>query len=336
MSARRSIGLCTVLLLVCGTASRADESPVASWQTGSPVGPACAACGPSALAVSDCGSCSTPTFQFTADLLILSRSGPDAAGLFYDADTGAELLNAEDLVPPAEAGVRLGMIFFDECGYDIEWSYLGTDRFVAERTRSSETAVTFPFFGGFPVDPSDTYSVSYASRLRSGELNLRHRWTERIALLAGLRVVELKERFDITDGNGGFFSSTDNDLYGGQFGGDLMLLTILRSQLFTTLKAGVYYNNADVMAEASGAGGQLIQFIDDEDELALVGDVVVGMLIPMGPRADLRIGYQGIFLDGVGVAPDQSDDFSLFTASGSLDESTVFFHGGFLGVDLFF
>ena len=159
---------------------------------------------------------------------------------------------------------------------------------------------------------------------------------ERVTLLAGFRVVELKEKFDIPDDDGGFFSSTDNDLYGLQIGGDLMLWTIRRSQLFGTLKSGVYYNNADVMARASNNRGQPLQFIDGEDEVAFVGDVAVGLLIPMGPRADLRIGYQGIYLDGVGLAPDQSDDYSIFTGSGSLDQSTLFYHGGFLGVDVFF
>ena len=100
--------------------------------------------------------------------------------------------------------------------------------------------------------------------------------------------------------------------------------------------AGVYYNNADVHARASGPRGQPIEFIDDEDVAAFVGDVVVGLLIPMGPRADLRIGYQGLYLDGVGLAPDQSDNYSIFTASGSLDQSTAFYHGGFIGIDLFF
>ncbi len=100
------------------------------------------------------------------------------------------------------------------------------------------------------------------------------------------------------------------------------------------MKAGVYYNNADVAATADGPRGP-ISFIDDEDTAAFVGDVAVGMLVPMGPSADLRLGYQGLFLDGVGLAPDQSDNFSLFTSSGSLDEASVYYHGGFIGVDLF-
>lgn len=115
-----------------------------------------------------------------------------------------------------------------------------------------------------------------------------------------------------------------------------MFWTIRRCQLFGTLKSGVYYNNADVMAWASSSRGQLLQFIDGEDVAAFCGDVAFGLLIPMGPRADLRIGYQGIYLDGVGLAPDQSDDYSIFTGSGSLDQSTLFYHGGFLGVDVFF
>ncbi len=88
--------------------------------------------------------------------------------------------------------------------------------------------------------------------------------------------------------------------------------------VFATIKSGVYYNNADVSAEAA-VGNAPIAFIDDEDEVAFVGDVAFGMLIPMGSHADLRIGYQGLYLDGVGLAPDQSDNYDLFTSSGSMD-----------------
>jgi hypothetical protein len=89
------------------------------------------------------------------------------------------------------------------------------------------------------------------------------------------------------------------------------------------------------MAEAMN-NGNLLQLMDGEDEVAFVGDVAFGLLIPMGPRADLRIGYQGIFLDGVGLAPNQSANYDIFTRSGSLDTSTLFYHGGFLGIDVFF
>jgi hypothetical protein len=334
VTAERTIGLSVLVLVILATSGLADESNL-TWPGPSVVTPATEPLSEGCMLPGECESCSTPHLQFTADLLILGREGPDSGGLFFNSETGEELLNLDQMAPSGEAGVRLGLIFFDEGGYDLELSYLGTDRFVADRTRSSDDGIVFPFFGGIPAEFSNSYQASYSSRLRSGEINVRRRLQDRVALLAGFRVVELKERFDIRDDDGGFFSSTDNDLYGLQGGADLILWTIRRSQLFSTLKAGVYYNNADVMAEAANRG-RPIQFIAGEDEVAFVGDVALGLLIPMGPRADLRMGYQGIFLDGVGLAPNQSRNYDLFTGSGSLVESTLFYHGGFLGVDVFF
>ncbi len=335
MSWERQLGLGILALAILVSTSLAEDLGT-SWPVPSAVVSSEAPVESGCMLPGGCNSCTTPHLQFTADAVFLSRSGPDSGGLMFDLGTGEELLNLDDLGMSAEAGIRLGLICFDESGYDLELNYLGLDRFVTQRTRSSDDGIIFPFFGGFPLNPANTYDVEYASRLRSGEANLRYRLQDRVTLLAGFRVLELKEKFDITEQNGGFFSNTDNDLYGLQVGSDLILWTLYRCHLFSTLKAGVYYNNADVMATASGSDGQLLQFIDGEDVAAFVGDVTLGLLIPMGPRADLRIAYQGLYLDGVGLAPNQSDNYTLSTGFGSLDESTLYYHGGFLGVDFFF
>jgi hypothetical protein len=276
-----------------------------------------------------------PRLQFTLDLLVLDRTGQDSDPLLFDTQTGAVLLNTGDVLDDPEAGLRAGVILMDDSSYDIEFGFLGLDTFENVVTRTSPNPIGFAFFGGLPANPQQSYSVSYESDLASGEINLRRRLGPQVTWLAGFRFLELREQFDILNGQRGFFSETDNDLYGFQLGGEAQLFRLRRSLLFTTVKAGVYYNNADVTAAAASGSGAVLRFIDDEDTAAFVGDFAVGMLIPMGPSADLRIGYQGLFLDGVGLAPDQLDDFSLFTASGTLDESSIYYHGGFIGVDLF-
>ena len=278
----------------------------------------------------------TPQVQFTLDLLILDRSDADSGPFLIDAQTFQPLSDNGDLVREAEPGVRMGMILFsDDCGRDVEFSYLQTDRYGHDQTITSPNPIIFPFFNGLPANPSTSNRVDLESGLKSFEVNLRQRYGSRMTLLAGLRYWELSEYFNITDGNGGFFSATDNDLYGFQIGADVQWLRVRRSVLFTTVKGGVYYNNADVQGRAS-VGAQPLEFIDDEDEVAFAGELAAGLLIPMGPQADLRIGYQGILLDGVGLAPDQLDNYNIFTGSGSLDSATVVYHGGFLGIDLFF
>jgi hypothetical protein len=275
-----------------------------------------------------------PRIQFTLDLLVMDRTGADSTPFLIDTQTGGVLLSTGELNDDAEPGLRAGVTIMGQDGYDVEFSYLGLDTFEDVATRTSDNPIAFAFFGGLPANPQQSYSVDYRSDLSSGEINLRRRVGPQVTWLAGFRFLELRESFHVLSSNGGFFSNTDNDLYGFQLGGEVHLFRVRRSLLFSTVKAGVYYNNADVTATASSAGGT-ISFIDDEDTAAFVGDLAVGMLIPMGPSADLRIGYQGLFLDGVGLAPDQSNSYSLFTSSGTLDESTIYYHGGFVGVDVF-
>jgi hypothetical protein len=277
-----------------------------------------------------------PRVQFTLDLLVLDRTGTDSEPLLIDTQTGAVLLNTDGVLDDAEAGLRAGITILGDDGYDLEFSYLGLDTLENVVTRTSPNPIAFAFFGGLPSNPQQSYAVDYRSDLGSGEINVRRRLGPQVTWLAGFRFLELRENFDILSGaNRGFFSNTDNDLYGLQLGGDVHLFRVRRSLLFSTVKAGVYYNNADVTATAASPGGAQLSFIDDEDTAAFVGDLAVGMLIPMGPSADLRIGYQGLFLDGVGLAPDQLDNFSLFTSSGTLDEASIYYHGGFVGVDVF-
>ena len=276
----------------------------------------------------------SPKVQFTFDLLVMDRASGGSSPLLIDSVTGQVLLSTGDIIEDAEPGVRLGLIFLEEGGTDVEFNYLGLDTFEGVKTTSSSNPITFPFFGGIPGNPRRSYTVEYASEINSGVFNLRHALGPQVSWIAGLRFIELREKFDIYSSQGGFFSHTDNDLYGFQLGGDVQLFRICESLVFSTMKAGVYYNRADVTATAATNSGA-ISLMADEDVAAFTGDLTVGMLIPRGPSADLRLGYQGLFLDGVGLAPDQSANYSLFTSSGSLDQSSVFYHGGFLGVDFF-
>ena len=44
--------------------------------------------------------------------------------------------------------------------------------------------------------------------------------------------------------------------------------------------------------------------------------------------------YEIVWLDGVGLAPDQSDNFRISTNEGTLDLSTVLYQGGYIGCDI--
>jgi hypothetical protein len=320
-SRRQLIALCFAAIFVA--TSRAEEN----WQT-EPIIPR-SPCG-------DCFSaCVEPRVQFTLDGVLMGRTNVDSSDLIFNTNNGDVLLRTDDLLSDPELGARIGLIIYGDENRGLEFAYFGLDELGESVNVSADVPLIFPFFNGIPANPVNEYDVMYKSTLNSGELNLRHRSYSRLHLLAGLRVLDLNERFTIRDNSGGWFSGTDNDLFGFQLGGDAYLLNIRRSVIFSTLKAGVYYNQAEVKARAATVVGNPLRFQDREDSSAFVGDLALGMMIPMGPAADLRIAYQGLVLDGVGLAPDQSDNYSIFTGSGSLDTSTVFYHGGFIGFDIF-
>ena len=148
MSAERSITLSALFLCVAVATAPADDL-TSTWQPTPLVSDGQSV----TLLPGACDCCSDPCLQFTADLLILGRGGPDARGLLYDLGSGAELLNTEKLGMSAEAGLRLGLIFFDESGYDLEFGYLGTDRFASTRTRSSELRHRLSLLRRCPAQP---------------------------------------------------------------------------------------------------------------------------------------------------------------------------------------
>ncbi len=318
---KQLIALCFAAILMA--TSRADEN----WQT-EPIIPR-SPCG-------DCfGPCVEPKMQFTLDGVLMGRTNVDGRDLIFNFNNGDVLLRTDDLLSEAEMGARIGLIIYGNEDRGLEFAYFGLDELGNSINVSADAPLIFPFFGGVPANPRNEYDVMYKSTLNSGELNLRHRSYSRVNLLAGLRILDLNERFTIRDNTGGWFSGTDNDLFGFQLGGDAYLLNVRRSIIFSTIKAGVYYNQADVKARAASVVGNPLRIRVREENSAFVGDLALGMLIPMGPAADLRIAYQGLYMDGVGLAPDQADNYSLFDGIGTFDTSTIFYHGGFIGFDLF-
>jgi hypothetical protein len=270
------------------------------------------------------------------DVLILGRDDSIDGPYLVDAITFEPLLFLEDLIDEGEPGARYGILAHGDNGASLEFNGFGMDDFGARITRQSPNGITFPFFGGSPASPQTEYRVNYRSILQGVELNHRRCFTDRFTGLLGFRFVELREVFDIRSSLGAFSSSTDNDLYGLQLGGDIRLYDFQYSSIVATLKGGVFYDNADVFANAlNPATGDELTFVDDEDEVSFIGEAMLGALVAMGPQANLRTGYQMLYLNNVGLAPDQVFSYSLFNGQGTLETTNVWYHGAYIGVELF-
>jgi hypothetical protein len=246
------------------------------------------------------------------------------------------LFDAGDMSLSVEGGVRLDLIFYDESGWDLEFAYLGTEDFSAVAT-PADRDITFTFYDGVPADPAGRYVINYESNLHGCEFNVRHRWRPCLSLLGGIRGVQLHEEFDVINGgatNTGLFSKTYNHLFGFQLGGDLRwwLNDVLGAT--ATLKGGIYNNHISGRAEAvDGGTGDEINVVYNADNASFLGEVGVGLVVAMGHYATLRAGYTAIYITGIAPAPDQNDEFSLFTGQGSPDLGCPFYHGGYIGFD---
>lgn len=284
-----------------------------------------------------CDTCgpSHPHVKVSVDALYLYRDDSVGGDFLFDNVTGQPMLQLDDFLAEWEEGFRVGLRFYENDGRSWEIVGFGMDHYEQAGRRESGNGITFPFFSGVPATPETAYDVEYKAQFQGLELNFRRPITDRLEILAGARFIESSEGFDIkAQAFRGFFSAVDNDLYGAQIGADARLFRVGIIDIATTVKGGIFYNNANVYAEAT-TGGAPIRFYDDEDTVAFAGELQLGGIVPMGPQASLRFGYQLFYLDGIGLAPNQSNTFDIFTASGTLDESSLLYHGAFLGFDIF-
>ncbi|MFC1757501.1 hypothetical protein ACFL2H_01875 [Planctomycetota bacterium] len=285
-----------------------------------------------------------PRFSIATDVLFLARVDDLAGDFFFDANsfnffdpaTYQPLGGLDNVSDEMKPGFRTSIIDHHDDGSATELSFFQMEKFGDPYTVSSSQPITFVFHFTVPASPANRYDLDYSSRFRGIELNHKKELGSRFTGIAGIRYVQLSESFNINSDGGSFTSKIDNELYGLQLGGDLELFHLGRVEFGATVKGGAYLNHGHITASnVRSSSGQFARYVDNEDELAVVGETMVGAFVPMGPVANLRIGYQMFYLDGVGIAPNQSATYSLFAQRGTMDAGDVWYHGGYVGLEIF-
>lgn len=184
----------------------------------------------------------------------------------------------------------------------------------------------------------DRIATTYASRVHNGEINFILPYGS-IQYLAGFRYFELDENFNITGtdtllGSSSTYSiQTGNHLYGSQLG------------VRTQWEVGRFIFDAECKAGAYANIGQQHQTVNDpallprntgaqERQAAFVGEVAAYAFIPMGSHFTGRLGYTGVWVTDLALAPNQID-FSNTATSGTgvnMCGSTII-HGFNAGVE---
>jgi hypothetical protein len=271
-----------------------------------------------------------PTVSFAADLVVLQRTAPAGQPILFD-NLGNTLLDASNFGNPSQAGARLNLTFFDRWGWDFMFDFLFMGEMSSQRTVDTSGGVNLFFYQGVAVAPVDT--ATFRSALDTGEFNFRRRLSPQLALLAGVRGLQLAEDLDFNQGggSGGYASQSNNRLFGGQLGAEGVLPLWGYGRLFAVGKYGIYNDHFTVSAQAT-SGGAPIRISVRDDMAAFVGDFNAGWEIHTLPCMTFRFGYQALWLTDVALTTDQLNQFSIFNGNGNVHKGNALFHGGFGGL----
>lgn len=293
----------------------------------------CAAC--------DCCSCGEPSlWNAYVGAIFLTRDTPDAGTIIGpNPPNGGSFSNGSNFDFDTQAGVDVLLARRLANGDQLEGRYFGVDD-----VNAGQSLVTpGNFIGAGFVGPGGIPIVgTYSSNLKSAELNWRRPLTERFTFLAGFRYIGFDESlyYTINTTTASGLYEFQNELYGGQIGGDLSLLDPCRAlQIHVIGKAGVYQNNIGGSFKTFAPVGNptpLQTFGRDEKESAFVGDLQLVASYQLSCHMAVRGGYQMLWLDNVALSGDnasvsQSNPSLLNTSTDS--NGQVFYHGAMIGLE---
>lgn len=187
-----------------------------------------------------------------------------------------------------------------------------------------------------PVDPQNSFALSYHSNLHSAEANGKVRLTDWLNLLAGFRYVSLDEVVNAHIEGIGVEASlpVHNDLYGGQLGLEANWRW-QRLGIGCRASAGVFDNHADGRLSVQIANQGNIFVRGTAEHTAFVGELAVSGNVRLTNHIYLQAGYQMMWVDGVATSTGQVG--RAMGSNGNLNvgvTDTVFYHGAFGGLGI--
>jgi hypothetical protein len=240
------------------------------------------------------------------EALLLWRDSPRSRPLFDTTPGGLTALNANQLNSTPAAGPRFSLFRTNGCGDALEATYFRAANFRAQSTLSPTTAGYAPAF----LPSSTTYdsaSANLGAALQSFELNGRMTVANWMQLLGGFRWFEWQETLqlttvplDVTN------TSCMNSLYGYQIGFDSLLFSTNWLRLEGLMKGGAYYNNSCQVTTATNSGAPFATRADTPKGAAFLGEVGLTGVMPITRNIDFRVGYLGLWLQGIAQPTTQA------------------------------
>jgi len=174
------------------------------------------------------------------------------------------------------------------------------------------------------------------SDLDSFEFNVRSPAWYRFRGIAGLRYINLYETLVLSaqappTQSLGWHSTLNNNLFGGQIGGDLALFQFGRFQLSSIAKAGVYANAIFHDSDIAGvpAPGH-VKIGDTTTNVAFLGELQVLGTYQFTPFLLLNAGYQALWFDKLALQQDQLSAVKTATGRGIDRGASPLYHGAII------
>jgi hypothetical protein len=280
------------------------------------------------------GSC-CPKWFATIGVIALDREDPTPGTIVAANPGGARFFGAENFDFDPEVGYEVGLARRFDNGCILEGRYFGIDH-----TAASTIVTPGNFIGtGFTGPGGTTVAGRYLTMLDSTEINLRRQHTDRLTLLGGFRMIELRDqaRFMLNNNVARGHYDYDNRLYGGQLGSNLDL-SPRGGRLLANLetKAGVYNNLIEGGINEFQGFNFIGGFNGEESNTAFVGEINLNTGYRLTDHVTLRTGYQLLWIENVALASDAAvrsllNPSLLLTVS---DDQGLFYHGATGGIDV--
>jgi hypothetical protein len=262
---------------------------------------------------SACRDC--PTWAFQIDALMLWQGAIPSRPLFLESANRSTVIDANDLQTPVTIDPRYAIFYnVDDCRA-LEVNYFNLWGFGGQAAVPfSEAAYEMNDLAGLNFETIDAAgAVSHAS-IKSLEFNLRRRGWGDIQWLSGFRWLEWNQQLVMADvyqvpepGIDVIGVGTVNNLYGWQWGGDMMLWNRGdRLRVNGVAKAGVYYNHqaAQVTSYVTDRASPT-SIADAEDTISFVGETGIMASYSLTDWLAIRLGYTFFWLGGVATPADQ-------------------------------
>ena len=205
---------------------------------------------------------------------------------------------------------------------------------------SGNTTQFFPASAGgsLPTLPPISFAsngllaTEYSSDLNSFEFNARLPAFEMFTGIIGLRYINLQEAVHLTAStptdNLGWKTTTSNNLFGAQAGGDFTLCSLGGFQINAIGKAGIYVNSIEqegMLVAFPAPGAVLLR--DSTAKFACLGELKLLGTYRFTDYFAVSAGYQALWFSNIALSQNQFSAVNFATGNGIHATASPIFHG---------